>query len=79
MRAASLRITNYIAEGSGSVSDTDFASFLDIARRSVFEVANLLILLAREGYLAHAEINGTISELEEQSKMILAFRHRLNS
>src|SRR4051812_11656788 len=38
LRAATLSITNNIAEGSGSNSDTDFANFLNIARRSVFEV-----------------------------------------
>src|SRR5213594_2167456 len=72
VRGATLSITNNIAEGSGSVSDVDFANFLNTARRSVFEVANILILLTREGYLEHAEIAGLIRELEEESKMILA-------
>ena len=79
LRGATLSITNNIAEGSGSVSDADFASFLNIARRSVFEVANMLVLFSREGYLAGADIRGAIAELEEQSKMILAFRRRLKS
>ena len=34
LRAATLSITNNIAEGSGKVSDTDFANFLNTARRS---------------------------------------------
>jgi|GEM_PF-5352787 len=42
--------------GSGSASDVDFANFLNPARRSVFEVANMLILFAREGYLQSSEI-----------------------
>jgi len=79
LRGATLSITNNIAEGSGSVSDADFASFLNFARRSVFEVANMLILFSREGYLANAEIDGVIGELEEQSKMILAFYRHLKS
>lgn len=41
-RAATLSITNNIAEGSGSVSDIDFANFLNTARRSTFEVANVI-------------------------------------
>ena len=52
LRAAVLTITNNIAEGSGSVSDAQFAQFLNIARRSVFEVANMLKIFSREGYVA---------------------------
>jgi four helix bundle protein len=55
LRAATLSITNNIAEGSGSFSDADFANFLNMARRSVFEVANILLLLGSEGYLTTKE------------------------
>ena len=79
LRGATLSITNNIAEGSGSVSDAGFANFLNIARRSVFEVANMLILFTREGYLKDADITAIIGELVEQSKMILSFRRRLKS
>ncbi len=47
LRAAVLSITNNIAEGSGSVSRIDFANFLNMARRSTFEVANILSVLNR--------------------------------
>jgi four helix bundle protein len=79
LRGATLSITNNIAEGSGSLSDTDFANFLNIARRSVFEVANILILLSRDGYLGNDEVQPLLSELEEESRMILAFRRTLKS
>ena len=72
-----MSITNNIAEGSGSDSDDDFSNFLKFSRRSVFEVANMLILFARKGYLNEAEINPLLAELQEQSKMILAFRRTL--
>jgi four helix bundle protein len=36
LRAATLSITNNIAEGSGSTSEADFANSLNIARRSVY-------------------------------------------
>jgi len=45
LRGATLSITNNIAEGSGSVSKADFAHFLNRSRRSVFEVANMLLTL----------------------------------
>jgi len=79
LRSATLSITNNIAEGSGSVSDAEFASFLNIARRSVFEVANMLIIFAREGYLQSSEIAPMLGELAEQSRMIYSFRQTLKS
>jgi|ERR1035437_1241927 four helix bundle protein len=77
LRAATLSITNNIAEGSGSGSNADFANFINTARRSVFEVANMLILLSREGYLLKAEIDPLLLELVEQSKMLRSFRQTL--
>ena len=70
LRAAELSITHNIAEGSGSVSDADFANFLNIARRSIFEGANRLILFTREDYLREGEITPSMSELADQSRMI---------
>ena len=79
LRGATLSITNNIAEGSGSVSDADFANFLNTARRSVFEVANILMLLSKDGYISQDEARPLLSELEEESRMILAFRRTLKS
>jgi len=79
LRGATLNITNNIAAWSGGVSDADFASFLNICRRSVFEVVNMLLLLSREVYLTGADIGVAIAELEEQSKLIMAFRRLLKS
>jgi four helix bundle protein len=77
LRAATLSITNNIAEGSGSVSNTDFANFLNTARRSIFEVANMLIIFTRENYLAENETGPLVPELAEQSRMLHAFRQTL--
>jgi len=44
IRGAGLSISNNIAEGSGSNSNREFASFLNIARRSAFENANMAIV-----------------------------------
>jgi four helix bundle protein len=79
LRGATLSITNNIAEGSGSVSDTDFANFLNISRRSVFEVANILMVLSKNDYVRFEEVQPFLVELEEQSRMILAFRRTLKS
>jgi four helix bundle protein len=66
-------------EGSGSVSDADFANFLNIARRSVFEVANMLMIFTRENYLLSTESEPLLPELAEQSRMILAFRKTIKA
>lgn len=79
LRGATLSITNNIAEGSGSISALDFAHFLNMARRSVFEVANILMLLARQNHLPPDETARLIDELMEQSRMILAFCRTLKS
>lgn len=76
---AGLSITNNIAEGSGSASAVDFANFLNIARRSIYEVANILMLLVRQGHFQAVDTLALLRELEEQSRMILAFRRTLKS
>jgi four helix bundle protein len=77
LRAAALSITNNIAEGAGSASDDDFAHFLNMSRRSLYEVVNMLMIFAREGYLKPEEIRRFLAELAELSKMIHAFRRTL--
>ena len=79
LRGATLSITNNIAEGSGSIFKSEFANFLNIARRSVFEVANILILLARQAPTDSAKLATLLNELEEESRMILAFHRNLRS
>jgi four helix bundle protein len=79
LRGAALSITNNIAEGSGSVSNTEFAHYLNIARRSVFEVANMLTLFQQQGLWSREEIAHHLEERGEQSRMLLAFRRTLKS
>jgi four helix bundle protein len=79
LRAAVLSITNNIAEGSGSISKVDFANFLNTARRSVYEVANILLLLGRNGYLKEFDTTEVISELQQESRMLLAFMKTLKA
>jgi four helix bundle protein len=45
LRGAAMSISNNISEGSGSDSKKEFNYFLNVARRSTFENANILILL----------------------------------
>jgi four helix bundle protein len=77
LRGAVLSITNNIAEGSGSVSEPDFRHFLNMARRSVFEVANMLLVFSKQGYVSDGQITPLLSQLEVESKQILSFMRSL--
>lgn len=77
LRAAGMSISNNIAEGSGSFSDKEFASFLNIARRSVFECANILHLFARRNIITHEEKQRIKPQLLTLSKKITNLRKSL--
>ena len=76
LRSAVLSITNNIAEGSGSYSKAEFAQFLNFSRRSVFETANMLILLSEKVELSEPP-KLLLNELDQISRMIAAFRKTL--
>jgi four helix bundle protein len=77
LRAAAMSISNNIAEGSGSFSDKEFASFLNFGRRSVFECANIMHIFLRRKIITNEEKSVTYSRLLELSKMITGFRKSL--
>ena len=79
LRAAALSITNNIAEGSGSTSNAEFCNFLNYSRRSIFETANMLLLLAENSYLETSRTEPLLKELEEISRMITSFKRTLKS
>lgn len=74
LRAAGMSISNNIAEGSGSFSDKEFASYLNIARRSVFECANILHIFERRKIITLEEKKVIKSQLITLSKKITNFR-----
>jgi len=77
LRSATMSISNNIAEGSGSFSDKEFASFLNIARRSVFECANILHIFLKRKIIDIEEKNALNSQLATLSKKITNFRKAL--
>ncbi len=77
IRAAGLSISNNIAEGSGSFSDKDFSHFLNIARRSTFENANMLIVFERRKLIAGTLRDELLNELAEECRMITGFMRSL--
>jgi four helix bundle protein len=77
LRAAALSISNNIAEGSGSTSDKEFAQFLNIARRSVFECVNILIIMHETNMLEDSKLLFFKIELNNLSKKITNFRRAI--
>ncbi len=78
LRAAGMSISNNIAEGSGSFSDKEFSSYLNIARRSVFECANILHIFERRSIISLKEKHAIKTQLLTLSKKITNFRKALN-
>jgi len=73
VRGASLSISNNIAEGSGSNSKAEFARFLNIAKRSTFENANMMIVFEKRGIIEPGIRDDLLSDLEQECKMITGF------
>jgi len=77
LRGATLSISNNIAEGSGSSSKKDFAHYLNIAHRSTFEVANILINLHQEGLVDEKQFRLLMENLDHLSRRITNFKKSL--
>jgi len=73
-----MSISNNIAEGSGSFSDKEFASFLNISRRSVFECANIIHIYLKRKIVTTDEKKMIFQKLVVLSKKITNFRKSLN-
>lgn len=79
LRGSALSAPNNIAEGSGSTSPREFIQFLNIARRSTFENASMLVLFAQRGLVSNGELQALLPELDELSRMIIAFARTVSS
>ena len=77
LRAAALSISNNIAEGSGSNSKNEFRNFLNIARRSAFECASMLLIFERHQLVPVTEVKSHLAELNEICRMITGFGRSL--
>jgi four helix bundle protein len=64
-------------EGSGSGSDRDFKNFLNIARRSAYENANIVLFLARRGEIDQSTRDRLVERLRVLYAKISAFANTL--
>jgi len=78
LRGSGMSMSNNIAEGSGSSSKKEFRQFLNIARRSTFENANILILLEKRGLIPTDQTDRILSNLDSLCRQITSFQKTLN-
>lgn len=74
LRGAGMSMSNNIAEGSGSSSKKEFKQFLNVARRSTFENANILILLQRRKLISAESLDELLTRLDRLCRQITNFR-----
>ena len=77
LRGSGMSMSNNIAEGSGSSSKKEFRQFLNIARRSTFENANILILLQRRKLITKEALIRLLDELDSLCRQITSFQKSL--
>lgn len=77
LRGAGMSISNNISEGSGSTSKKVFRRYLDIARSSTFENANITILLSRRKIIDQTKENELLNKLDHLCRMITNFQKTL--
>ena len=77
MRGAGMSMSNNIAEGSGSSSKKEFSQFLNIARRSTFENANIIILLRKRDLITNDIFESMLDKLDHLCRKITNFRKTL--
>ena len=77
LRGSGLSMSNNIAEGSGSNSKREFLNFLNIARRSTFENANVLLVLEKRGLADQAKVTDLLNRLDRLCRKITNFQKSL--
>ncbi len=79
LRGSGLSMSNNIAEGSGSTSKREFLNFLNIARRSTFENANILLVFEKRGLLEADKVTDILDCLDHLCRKITNFQKSLRS
>lgn len=79
LRGAALSMPNNIAEGSGSTSKKEFIQFLNIARRSTFENASMILIFDRVQLISEDVKDEITQDLDGLCRMITAFARTLKN
>jgi four helix bundle protein len=79
LRGSGLSMSNNIAEGSGSNSKREFSNFLNIARRSTFENANVILVCEKRSLMEAQEVTDLLERLDHLCRKITNFQRSLNA
>ena len=77
LRGSGMSMSNNIAEGSGSDSKREFHQYLNMARRSTFENANILILLRKRNLIGEEALEKFLDQLDHLCRQITNFQSSL--
>ena len=77
MRRAAVSVCLNIAEGSGASSNREFGRFLEIARRSLYEMNACFQICVRLELVQNEQCAGVVNELGELAAMITGFHKQL--
>ena len=78
LRRAAVSISNNIAEGSGSATNKNFCSFLDVSVKSTLETVNILYFAQKRKYINDKELGTLYADAEVLTKRIRAFKNSLS-
>ena len=73
LRGAGLSLSNNIAEGSGSHHAKEFVQFLNIARRSLFEDASMLMVFEKMELIESPKVDDLLADCDFLSRKITNF------
>ena len=77
LRGAGMSMSNNIAEGSGSTSTKEFLQFLNVAKRSTFENANIMILLQKRDLVSTQQLEKMLDRLDHLCRKISRFQNSI--
>jgi four helix bundle protein len=79
MRRSSVSISSNVAEGSGRISDNDFARFVEMAYSSLMGVVSEAFIAKRQRFLTEPEFDKLYAFAEEIARMLSSLRNKLLS
>ncbi len=77
LKRAAVSISNNIAEGSGSATNKNFSSFIDISIKSTLETVNIIYFAEKRAYMDVEKRKDIYSKAENLIKKMRAFKKSL--
>jgi len=75
---AGVSIPSNIAEGSSRSSEKEYARFIEISMGSSYELETQLLIAQRLSYGNQSLLGQTITDVNDEQKMLMGFGNKLN-